>query len=229
MATRTEGSLFGGPACVILLGSTRSLLNWVAYAMATATSPEYRWVDVRSQGEVLADSDPLKRNVIPSGQLTLARAADLAPDHSKANLAVAAVVRHDEPPEDIQLLVEFLRLPERSQVTLSREASAGRTMVTVLSNAHRLGAHYPVSAVDPALRAIRSFGGVVIMTFADAPNDGRWAFDFVVHIDGDATPRWRQATVRVEKGLPEGPLRTGRECPLGEFEPIARTLAQHLG
>lgn len=229
MEAEGEARLFAGPTAVILIGSDRPLLNWVAYALAAVTDPGFFWVDVRTQGEVLSDSDPLVRKVIPPDRLTLVRSSELAPNNSKANLAVSAVVRDSETPANLQLLLDFLRLPERTQAVLSGTAPGGRPRVAVLSNAHRLGPLYPAGTVGPFLRAIRAAGVTAIMTFADAPNDGRLAFDVILHLEGHDPKNWKQAKLAVEKGLSNGPLRTGREYRLGDLDAVAALLTERLG
>lgn len=229
MNAADSGRFFGGPASVILLGHDRPLLNWVAYALASVTDPGFQWTDVRMKGELLGDLDPLKRGVIGPDRLTLVSASELAPDHARANIAVSAVIRDDETPENLQRVVDFLRLPERSQALLSRAGPGGGPRVVVLSNAHRLVGYYPVTTVGPLLRAIVSTGVIVIMTFADAPTDGRFAFDVVGHLEGAGLENWRQARLRIEKGLPEGPLRSGREVQLADLGPVAEVFARALG
>jgi hypothetical protein len=228
MAAPRAGALFKGPVSVILIGDDRPLLNWVAYALASFQDPDFVWVDLRSTGEVLSDLDPLARNVIPSDRLQLAHASDLVPDHVTANIAVSGVIRDDELPENVQVLLDFLRLPRRTQEALSAAGPVPRLKTYVLSNAHRLGSLYPVRIVGPLLRAIKETGTTTIMTFADAPNDGRFAFDLVIHLTGHGAENWRQATLRVEKGLPDRPLQTGSESRLGDLQLLADVIASHI-
>ena len=228
MSEPNAGVLFKGPTSVVLIGDNRPLLNWVAYAMASTSDPGFLWVDVRAPGGVVAETDPLARQVIPKERLAVERPSALVPDHTRANVGVSAVVRTDEPPESLQVLLDFLRLPEQTQAVLSTMASAGRPRVAVLSNAQRLGGYYPVESVGPLLRAIQSTGVITIITFADAPNDGRFLFDVVIHVAGHDMANWREATLRVEKGLPDGPLRTGSEHRLRDLDFVANVLAQHL-
>jgi len=204
-------------------------MNWVSLALASATDPNFLWVDVRTTGEVLSDSDPLSRNAISPNRLAVVRPSALAPDHTKANIAVSAVVRTDEPPENLQVLLDFLRLPERTQATLAGIVSGGQPRVVVLSNAHRLMGYYTVDMAGPLLRAIVATGVVVILTFADAPNDGRFAFDVVLHLEGKDPKDWKQAKLRVEKGPSSGILHQGADYRLGDLEVVAKVLSTTLG
>jgi hypothetical protein len=228
LSVSRAGGLFKGPVSVILIGDDRPLLNWVAYALASLQDPDFLWIDIRAKGEVLNASDPLARDAIPSDRLKLANASDFSPDHAMANIAVSGVIRDDELPENVQILLDFLRLPQRTQAVLSATGPGTRPRTYVLSNAHRLGSLYPVEIVGPLLRAIRETGTITIMTFADAPNDGRFAFDLVVHLTGHDAENWKQATLRVEKGLPDGPFQTGSEYRLCDLDFLSHVFARHL-
>jgi len=221
--------LFSKSTSVILIGDDRPFLNWVAFALASATDPGFLWVDARPSGEVLSERDPINQNVIAASRFAAVRPSALAPDHARANIAVSAVVRDDEPPESLQLLMDFLRLPERTQARLSEIVATGPPRVVVLSNAHRLIGYYTVESVGPLMKAILSTGIVVLMTYADAPTDGRFGFTIVLHLEGRDPNAWRQASLRVEKGLATGIFRQGATHRLSEIEPIAKVLSQHLG
>jgi hypothetical protein len=226
----TNGKIFGGPTSVIICGSDRPLLNWVAYALATASDPEFHWTDVRLEGEVMAPDDVLSRSVIPADQLSTVRPGELTPDDTLGNVAVSAVIRDDETPDEVRRLVEFLRLPAQTQSVLSRTSSEEPPRVVVLSNGHRLIAIYPnIDAVRPTVRAIVASGVVLIMTFADAAPHGRFAFDVVLHVDAPVRQDWKRATIRIEKGPPAGFLRAAAEYRLGDTSPWREVLGQHLG
>lgn len=229
MTAPPPSSLFDRPASVILIGEDRPLLNWVALALASSADPGFLWLDVRALGGLVADTDPLSGHVIPPERLAVLRPSALTPDDTKANIGVSAVVRADEPPENLQILLDFLRLPERTQARLSEMVASGQPRVAVLSNAHRLGGYYPVESIGPMLRAIQATGVISLFTFADAPNDGRFAFDIVLRLEGRDPKAWRQATLRVEKGLESGPFRTDTTYRLAELDPVAKVLAGHLG
>lgn len=222
-------SLFSDFKSAILLGEDRPLLNWVAYAFASLTDREFLWVNVESKGEVVAEGDVLARGLIAPDRFSSVRAGELAPSDATANIAVSGVIRGDEPPDNLQRLLDFLRLPERTQAKLSSIVASGRPKVVVLSNAHRLASFYPVEIVGRLLRAIGEAGAQLIVTFADAPNEGRFAFDVILHLEGHDPKNWRQAKLRVEKVPPTGLLRAGSEQRLGEIGPIATVLAPYLG
>ena len=222
-------TVFGDARSVIVIGDDRRLLNWVAYAFASATDPDFLWVNIESKGEVRAPLDLFSKGLIPPNRLASLRSAELAPNNATANIAVSGVVRDDETPENLQRLMDFLRLPERSQARLSTLAVGNAPKVVVLSNAHRLGPYYPAETVAPFLRAIESTGITFLATFADAPNEGRFSFDVVLHLEGHDPAAWRQAVLRVEKGPTVGPLSSGSEHRLADLEVVRSVLARHLG
>lgn len=222
--------IFTRPTSTILWGDDRSLLNWVAYVLASETDPEFTWTDVRFSGQVLPDTDPLTRNLFPAERLNVVGARDLAPDDAAANMAVSAVIRPDEAPDDVQRVLDFLRLPATTQEMLSRPRPAGKTKVAVLSNGQRIVAFYPSpAAIDPTIRAIVGTGTTLIMTFADAGPDGRFSFENVLHLEGSVRDGWRPATLTVEKGAPGGSFVTGTQHRLAELSPLSEVLARELG
>lgn len=226
----TAGTLFTSPTSVFVCGSNRSLLNWVAYALASSSDPEFHWTDVRLASEVRAPDDVLSRGLIPDAQLSFVAPRELAPDNAAANVVVSGVVRADETPEDLQRIMEFLRLPSQTQQVISRRASGRTPPVVVLSNGHRLVALYTdIDEVRPTVRAILSAGVTLIMTFADAPPGGRLAFDVVLHVGGEGTKGWREARLFVERAPTASAFRSGLDVPLSEFDPVASVLGRALG
>jgi hypothetical protein len=221
--------IFNRPTSVIVCGSNRPLLNWVAYALASITDPGFIWTDVRLQGEVLADADPLSRNLIPPDRMNVVHPKELALHRGGAKAVAESVIRADEPTDTVRRLADFLRLPLHTQRLLSAGPSQGQPMVLVLSNGHRLVAFYPTDAVGPTVRAIVESGATLIMTFADAPPEGRLVFETVLHLEGNDTRGWRQASLTAEKGPADGPLRSGSAYRLGEFDPVTDILASGLG
>jgi len=218
-------TLFAHPTSVFICGTSRSLLNWVAYALAAASDSQFVWTDVRLEGEVVAPDDPLSRDLIPSDRFRLVSPAELTPDDATANVAVSAVIRDDDIPEDVQRTVEFLRLPAKTQELLANTGGRDSPPVVVLSNGHRLVAIYhDLTVVQPTVRAIVGSGVVLIMTFADAPPGGRAAFDVILHIEGGDPTAWRLAKLRVEKAPTESVFNAGTEALLADIGPVASVL-----
>ena len=225
----TGGTLFPRPTSVFISGNSRALLNWVAYALAAASDPEFVWTDVRLSEESIASDDLLSRDRIPVERLHLVAPSELTPDDATANMAVSTVIRADEPPEDLRRLTEFLRLPIRTQRVLEQASGEGPPRVVVLSNGHRLVAIYSNTAmVTSAVHAIVSSGVAFIMTFADSPPGGRLAFETVIHVDGGDPTAWRLAKIRVEKAPIGGVFTAGSELLLTDVESVATVLHQEF-
>jgi hypothetical protein len=222
--------IFRGPTSAIIWGDDRSLLNWVAYAMASVTDPEFHWTDVRYSDQAVSATDPVARGRIPTDRLYVVETQELAPDDATANMAVSAIIRSDEPPASIQRVIEFLRLPVATQRVLEQTPREGPPRVAVLSNGHRISALYPTPAViDPTIRAIVGANTILIMTFGDAGPGGRFRFDDVLHVDGSIRDGWRRAMLSVEKWTPGGPFEVGTTLPLVDLSPISDVLGRELG
>lgn len=226
MAHRT---LFPKPTSVFVCGSSRPLLNWVAYALASASDPGFVWTDVRLADETPVPDDPLGRDIIPPDRLRLVGPRELAPDDAAANMAVSAVIRDDETPENLDRVLEFLRLPAPTQRVLASTTGGEAPRVVVLSNGHRLVAMYPdLAAVRPTVRAIVGAGVAMIMTFADAPPGARVAFDVVLHVDGTDPSAWRLARLRVERAPKDAYFEAGSDALLADVPPIASVLRREF-
>ena len=224
----TPDGIFRKPTSVIIFGDDRPLLNWVAYALAFINDPEFIWTDVRSLGQTPAPIDPMARNKIPPERFFVRRPSELTLNDEAANVAISAVIRSDETPENVRRLLDFLRLPTPTQHVLSTPRRDQR-LVVILSNSQRLAALYPsVENVSDTVRSILATDVNLIMTFADTPTEGRRAFDSIVHIQGTMHDGWQNAIMTVEKGPSDGALPTGFRVRLGEFAPVASVLAREL-
>jgi len=226
--------LFEQPSSMIIWGSNRTLLKWVAYAIALQSRSTFIWTDLRLHNEELVPTDPLARNLVPPDRLSVAYPEELRRDERSKQLADAAiggVIRADESPEAVRKVAGFLGLPHHTQEMLAGIPSGGPPPIVVLSNGHRLVALYPPGSVEPTIRAIVDYGVVFILTFADEPGPTRLAFDTVLTVRGhDDLRSWRDAVLRVEKAVPAGPFVPGFEARLGQIPLIATVLdAAQLG
>ena len=222
---------FDRPGTVFLQGTSRPLLNWIAWALARDSDPLYAWTDVRLRGEPLDPNDPLALDVIPGDRLSVVHPNEMAPEVATAARARAAAPGLVDPGESAEIgrrLEEFLRLPTHTQEQLAAHTGDRRLTALVLSNAHRIVGHYPTEMVAPILRTIVRSGVVLFLTFADAPPDGRLAFDSVLRVYGTDARFWRGARIEVERVPPESGLVVGSSYPLGETSPFVELLAGHL-
>jgi len=225
---RGPSDVFARPTSAILCGANRSLLNWVAYGLAASEGREFVWTNVELDGEVMEDSDLLSKDLIPRDRFLTVRPNTLVRDEFAGNVALGGLVRTDEPTEAIRRFADFLRLPLHTQAVISRLPRTGPPVVLVLSNVQRMAALYPTEAVAPTVRSIVESGASLLLTWADAPSKGRFAFENVLHLRGSEPSAWREAVLRVEQASPDGPLRAGDELCLGDFAPVASTLTKVL-
>jgi hypothetical protein len=223
-----HGRIFSRRTSVAVYGGSRPLLNWVVYALASTAKPGLIWTDVRLRGEVLADIDPLSRDLIPPDRLNVVDPEDFVPDDATANLAIAGVVRDDEPPSNLRRIVDFLRLPPLAQRVLSNALSGDLPIVLILSNADHLSEFYPRETVAPIIRTVVEANAIVFLTYAHAPPRVRDAFETILHVEGTDLTEWREAKLRVDQGPSDGPLRAGSEYRLGELGSVAAVLARDL-
>ncbi|HTP53989.1 MAG TPA: hypothetical protein VML94_03365 [Thermoplasmata archaeon] len=219
-------AIFGQPTSVFVGGPSRSLLNWVVYALASRTDPGFIWTDVRLPGEVLAGTDPLARGLVDPDRLNIVYPQELVPGDPSA--VPPAGVDRPAPPATVRRLEDFLRLPLHTQRLLAGAPKGGHPIVLALSNAHRMVGPYPTETVAPIVRTIVESGAILFVTFADAPPEGRFAFETVLQVEGETPRRWKDAALWVERGPTDGPLPSGARYPLAEFEPIAAVLSQEF-
>jgi len=220
--------LFVPRTSVVLCGSNRSLLHWVAYSFVAEHPAGFLWGHVRLPGEVLEDSDVLKTQLIPPDRFLTVSPGELARDELAGNVALGGLMRSEAEEELVRRFADFLRLPAQTQEMISRLPREGPSPVLVLSGGQRLAALYSPEVVGPTIRSIVQFGGSMLMTWAEAPTGGLLEFERVLHVKGYEPSKWRDAVLTVEKGWSTGPLRTGAELRLRDVAPVAAVLSKTL-
>ena len=220
--------LFEPRTSVILCGSSRSLLRWVAYALVAERPGGFYWGHVRMEGEVLEEADPLRTGRIPPDRFVSVAPGELVRDELSGNVALGGLMRSEGEDEQVRRFADFLRLPKQTQDLFSRLPRDGPSPVLVLSGGQRLAAFYSLESVGPTVRSIVHFGGSMLMTWAEAPPAGRFEFERVLHLDGYGVSRWREAVLSAEKGWSTGPLRTGAKVRLRDVAPVASVLQEAL-
>jgi len=219
-------NLFEPRTSVILCGSGRSLLNWVAYGLVLTHPGGFLWGHVRLEGEVLEETDLLKTSLIPPDHLIVVAPGELERNDLEGNVALSYLVRSGREDEAVRSFAEFLRLPHQTKEMISRLPKDGPRPVLVLSGAHRLHTLYPPDVVGRVVRAIVEAGGPVLMLWADAPNANRFGYDHILHLAGHEPAKWQEAVLTVEKGWAHGPLSTGAKVGLTDLPPVAEVLAR---
>lgn len=221
--------LFDPRTSVLLCGSGRSLLRWVAYAFVAERPGGFFWGHVRMEGEVFEDTDLLKTQRLPRDRFISVLPTELMRDELAGNVALGGLMRSEEEDAQVRRFADFLRLPKQTQDLFSRLPREGPSPVLVLSGGQRLAALYSLESVGPTVRSIVHFGGSMLMTWAEAPPAGRFEFERVLHLDGYETSKWRDAVLTVEIGWPTGPLQTGAKLRLRDVAPVASVLRTTLG
>jgi len=230
MATATKAfeppDLFEPRTSVILCGSKRALLRWVAYALVAGHPGGFIWGHVRMEDEVFEESDLLKTKLIPRDRFLTVLPRELTRDELAGNVAIGGLMPSETDKDEVRRFADLLRLPKQTQELFSRLPRQGPTPVLVLSGGQRLAALYSMETVGPTLRSILRFGGSMLMTWAEAPPAGRLEFERILHLEGNEPSQWRDAVLRVERGWPSGPLRTGAELRLRDLAPVASILGR---
>ena len=218
--------LFEPRTSVILCGSGRSLLNWVAYGLVQGHPGGFLWGHVQLDGEVLEDTDLLRTPLIPPDHLIVVAPKELERNEVAGNIAVSHLIRSEGEEETVRSFSEFLRLPRQTQEMIAGLPPEGSKPILVLSGAHRLHTFYPPDVVAPTIRTLVESGGPVFMLWADAPNANRFGYEHILHLKGEEPSKWREAFVTVEKGWTQGPLQTGAKVGLRDLPPVAAVLGK---
>jgi hypothetical protein len=219
------------PSSVFISGTNRSLLKWFAFASLAPYASRVYWTDVRLPGEILDPLDPISLNAIPKESVYVLSPQDLAPDEQEARQAEAAaatVLRSDEPPNSLEGLFEFLRMPSHARKLLSSTGRPDLPSILVTANAQRLAPVYSQDRIAPLMRALLEGGTCQVALWAEAPTTFTSVFDVILHLEGGDPIDWRTATVRCERGISRGPLATGPSHRLSEIEPVATILARSI-
>ena len=220
----TLRDLFEPRTSVIMCGSGRALLNWVAYALVEMHPGGFLWGHVQLEGEVLEETDLLKTSLIPPDHLIVVPPGRLERNDFEGNVALTYLNRSGGEEEAVQSFSEFLRLPHQTQEMIAGLPRDGPRPVLVLSGAHRLHTFYPPDVVGRVIHAVVEAGGPVFMLWADAPNANRFGYEHVVHLEGQAPSKWKEGVLTVEKGWTHGPLQTGAKVGLRDLPPVAKVL-----
>lgn len=216
--------MFDQPTSVFVYGPSRPLVNLTLYALATATSPEFQWVEIGARTEKRTPCDPVRLGWVPDDRLWLVEQPDaLRPDHGRAILSLSNMIRSDESEEVLKHFTEFLRLPDTSQRILSTRPPPGRPGVVAVTNAERVQGVFSPGLVPSILDVHRRSGFSVIVGFRENASVGRELFDVVLRLQGEDQyiGDWRENELVCEKGVTSGPLRDQSPVRLEEIPLLA--------
>ena len=212
------------PVTVFVYGSSRDLVDLVTYGLVAWVGSEFSWIDLRAGELSPSGTSPPRLGFIPRDRLVVVDEIDEMTPSRLGRDAVRSLIRTDEPPDSMERLSAFARLPRPIQLALARAVPGPRPAIMVVSNAHRLTALYGASTMPEAVRELTSLGASTFLAFADRPPDIRFAFDFVLRVVGSGPDNWTEATLEFERARAMGPSMRGRRVRLGKVRPLARLL-----
>ncbi|HTW39263.1 MAG TPA: hypothetical protein VMF04_00130 [Thermoplasmata archaeon] len=217
---------------VFVAGANRSLLKWAAIALLDPYASRTWWTDVRMEGEAIEPDDPIGSSVVPPERVHVLHPRQLRADEAdarRAERAAAVMLHHDESPDSVRRIFEFLKLPEHAQQRIVSTFAGDEPAVLVLANAQRLMGLYPASAVVPMVNSIVDAGACIVVLWSEALPPQRTGFDIVLQVEGSGPGGWRAARLRCEKGLASGPLAHGVTARLDALPAVAAVLEKRIG
>jgi hypothetical protein len=219
------------PTSVFVAGTNPTLLKWVTLGLLAPYSSRIFWTDIQLAGETFESTDPLGLGLVPADRLQIVHPTDLRREEragQQAEAAATTVLRTDEHPEAIRRISEFLRLSTHTQELLSASTAIEKAPIIVASNAQRLNSLFPSATIVPTVQAFLEAGASLFMLWAGDPPPRRKVFDVVLHVEGSQPSRWREATLRCEKGISTGPLGSGTPHSVGELSSLAAYLEKSM-
>lgn len=212
---------------VFVGGSSRSVVNGVAFAMAEMLDLTPFWLDVRDRGAVLDGPDPASTGWIPPDRLFVSEnGRGLESHQDPAEKALWTIVRSDEPASVLSHLSDFLHLPELIQEILSAAEPAGAPKALVAANTDLVVHLFPREPAE-LQRFLRTLGDSslsIVAAHTGASGPGRFAFDIVFRVDAGGPRTWMDGTITCERGVQHGQLTVGRSIRLSDVPDIARVL-----
>ncbi len=199
-----------------LYGESRPLVDRLGYAMARANDPNPTWVDIRDPQGASDVSSPSELGWVAEDHLFFVSPAEARPQDAEANMALWTVVRSDDPEATVGGLTDFLRLPPKVQVAVSRMDASAPRPVFVVANSDRVREYYPKEAtgVRPIIDAMLQAGVLPIFAAVGAPGEGRAAFDFVFEVSSPHANDWRAGSLTCHKAPAGTPIPVDVPIPL---------------
>lgn len=220
------GPPFQRPTSVLLHGVSEALLEWVALAYVSAAPGGYSWSDLRTPGQAPDPLGPIAKRAIPEDHLHVNDPRDFALNDAAANAAITAGLRSDAQSAELSRLVDFMRLPSRTQAAISSRGPAAGPRVLVVSNARQLVPFFTIDTLRMVLQLIRTRGFVVVALFDGVSTQARHAFDCVWRLEGNDPRSWRGARLEVEQSGPFTPLPSGSKASLEQIPLVSLFLSR---
>jgi hypothetical protein len=203
-------------------------VNLLTWAIAQRSNREALWLVIRGD-EPEPEEDPAAADWILRDRLYVARAEDFRPTPLVPTPAFLSVISSEEPQQSIELLIDFLSIPQELQQLLAQMPSAGLRPVLVVSHNEHFAGMVPEdpSVSNSLVRVVHSRGIKLVTSYAGPPKVTRLVFDHVLRVDTPGPGRWREGSVILERGTVVGPFQVGRPVPLARFVPF-RTALERL-
>jgi hypothetical protein len=131
----------------------------------------------------MADLGPAFSGVGKSHVIAIRHTAELAPNAPASNAALSALI-HLEATQQVEDLVDFLRMPDIIQDQVVLLQATGRFRVLVVANVDRIEAFWPQVA-GTAKRTIELLNRhriTLISTQVGDPRPPRFDYDYVIHV-----------------------------------------------
>lgn len=218
----------GKPTTVFVGGTSRPVVNSVAYAIAEMIDLTPFWLDVRDAAQSPDGLDPATTGWIPPDRMFVSEGGrGLEPEALVAGASLWKLVRADESPALLSQLKEFLQLPEVIQEILSAASPKSGPKAVVTANSDRLVHMFPKTP-EGLQRFLTSIAGAslsIVAAHTGAPVQARFGFKTVFRVDVETPARWMEGTIVCEQGIAQGPFALGRSNRLSDVPGIARVFA----
>ena len=218
----------GNPATVFVAGTSRPLVNSVAFALAETIDLTPFWLDVRDPRSTGEGPDPGNVGWVPPDRLFVSEGGrGLEPGRPGTQADLWAIVRADEPATVLSHLTDFLRLPEVIQEILSATTPVDGPRAVVVAGSDRVAHLFPRTAEGLqrflGSMAVTSLNIVAAHTGPTGP--GRFGFATVFRVAAESPRNWLTGTIVCEQGIDQGPFAVGRTNRLSDVPAIARVLS----
>lgn len=218
----------GNPATVFVGGSSRPVVNSVAFALAEIIDLTPFWLDVRDPKGPAEGPDPGNSGWIPPDRLFVSEGSrGFQPPVPGQVPHLWTIVKADEPTTVLTQLTDFLRLPEVIQEILSATSSLDGPRAVVVAGSDRVAHLFPKTAEGLqrflGTMAVTSMNIVAAHTGRTGP--GRFGFGTVFRVNAEASQNWLEGTLVCEQGIAQGPFAVGRKNRLSDIPSISRVLS----
>lgn len=213
------------PSTVFVGGSSRSVVNSVAFALAEMLDLAPLWLDVRDRSEAPTGPDPASTGWIPPDRLFVSEnGRGLEPEAPLPDSALWAIVRSDEPASVLSHLTDFLHLPTLLQEIVSAAEPSGAPKALVVANSDRVAHLFPRTAdgLQQYLRTLAAASISILAAHTGPSGPSRFGFKLVFRVDAPRPADWVRGTLVCEQGIDGGPFSVGRTNRLSDLPSVAR-------